>query len=265
MAPVRLCLLVAIVVAAALPATGQGVALLSHRAIYDLTLALPSLGSGTASVRGRLVLEWSDACDGYTLSQQMHSETADDEGGTVSDFTMSTWELKNGEQFRFTSRHVEDREIDEVRGTATMGRADAGGRVEFSKPPGERLALPGGTLFPTAHTLLLIRKAADGANFVRAMVFDGSNNDGVMDSTAWIGKRLQAGTYKGVGASALASLASWPVRVAYHLPESPDAVPRYEVAYRMFENGVATDVILDYGDFALKGALLQLDHIKPGC
>lgn len=261
----RLSSVVILILCGATAVAAQGVALLSHRAVYDLSLARANAGSGVLAVRGRLVMEWADACDGYILSQRMRSETDEDSKATVSDFNLSTWESKDGRHFRFASRHTTGPDVEEVRGQAAMGPADVGGTVEFVKPAGETMVLPGGTLFPTAHSVLLLRRAVDGANYVRTMVFDGSSLDSLQDSTAWIGKRMESGTYQGIGAADLAPHASWRVRIAYFPLDQTDALPQYEVAYRMFENGVAIDVVLDYGDFALKGALTQLERVKSGC
>ena len=40
--------------------------LLSHRAIYELSLASAASGSGVARVEGRMALEWVRTCEGFT-------------------------------------------------------------------------------------------------------------------------------------------------------------------------------------------------------
>ncbi|MAG98516.1 MAG: hypothetical protein CMM08_17735, partial [Rhodospirillaceae bacterium] len=40
----------------------------------------------------------------------------------------------------------------------------------------------------------------------------------------------------------------------------------YEVDFRMFANGVADHLVLDYGDFAVAGRLSRLEPLtEPGC
>ena len=51
-----------------------------HRAVYDLTLARSDPTGAVTSLRGRLVMEFNDVCEGYTLNQRILTEAADMEG-----------------------------------------------------------------------------------------------------------------------------------------------------------------------------------------
>ena len=246
----------------------QGAALLSHRAVYDLVLARAASGSGVIGARGRLVMEWGNACGGYTLHQRFRNELRQTGSDYAADLTVSTWEASDGSAFRFNSRHVvDDTPAEEVAGRADMGERSGAGEAKFRKPSGSTLALPRETIFPTQHTILLLARAAAGEKFIRAKVFDGSGVDGLQETTAIILERLPSGSYDGVGADILASLESWRIRVAYFKYDAAggDSHPEYEVGFRLFANGVSTDVILDYGDFALKGALKVLDPVGENC
>ena len=248
------------------PAQAPAPALASHRAVYDLALASAASGSGIVGARGRLALEWADACDGYTLHQRVRNVVERTGGAHVADLTVSTWEAGDGSAFRFSSRHVvNDKTVEEILGRAHIRGDD---RVaSFNKPRRPALELPPGTMFPTRHTLELIERAARGATFVEATVFDGASAEGVQRTGAAILGFHAPGTYRGEGETMLARLRSWRMRLAYfeHGDGRADSQPEFEIGFRLFENGVATDVVIDYGDFALEGVLTLLEPQPSDC
>ena len=75
--------------------------------------------------------------------------------------------------------------------------------------------------------------------------------------------------YYSSGAAALAELPSWPVTISYFpLGEAPqgEETPSHQVIFTMYSNGVAGNVTLDYGDFALDGTLSGIELLdKPEC
>jgi hypothetical protein len=46
--------------------------------------------------------------------------------------------------------------------------------------------------------------------------------------------------------------------------DKQDAAPAYELSYRYYENGVTTDLNIDYGEFAIKGTLKELTFLDAG-
>ena len=43
-----------------------------------------------------------------------------------------------------------------------------------------------------------------------------------------------------------------------------DQLPAYELSFRYFEDGVTSDLKIDYGEFAIKGELKELTFLDPG-
>ena len=41
-----------------------------------------------------------------------------------------------------------------------------------------------------------------------------------------------------------------------------EATPAYQIGFTMYENGVADNLVLDYGDFALGGNLKVLEFLE---
>ena len=241
--------------------------LLSHRAVYDLELARDEAGSGVADIRGLLVMEWADACDGYALSQRMAWQITEAEGAqVVTDFHVSSWESKDGLVFRFSTRSdVGGRDVEFTEGRAQLAGIGQRGWARFTKPQEREIILQPGTLFPTQHTIVLLERAAAGANQVMRDVFDGSDIESLHEVAAFIRGQLPSGSYQGIGEDDLRDLESWRVQLGFYELGSEDGAPDFQVGFRIFANGVATDVVLDYGDFALTGKLLSLDRLEDYC
>lgn len=234
-----------------------------HRALYDLSLGAAREGSELAALSGRMALEWADACDGWTVSQNIRMAIVDRGGSAFrNDISFTSFEAKDGGELRFAMRWAgaggPEREY--------VGRAEAGpagGRVAFSVPDGESLDLPPGTLFPTAHLFLVAEAAKRGERALSRTVFGGTGPDSLNEVTAFIGAEIPPGEGEGAAFPDLAGLRSWPVSMAYFPLRSPEPEPDFEVAYRLFANGVATGLFLDYGGFAMRAALAEVEFPPP--
>jgi hypothetical protein len=241
--------------------------MLSHRAIHDLTMTRSESQSGIANVEGRVVLEWQNACGGYTMEQRMVLETQLVEGPSrVSDFRYATWESTDGLSFRFTMRYeIDGAVIDEVEGRAKLDSHGGPGKAIFSKPEGATIDLPKGTIFPSEHTLNVIKAGIAGTMFNRVTLFDGSISDGLYDVSTFVGKKIESDeTEKSVRAG-VGDHVSWPMRFAFFKRQPEEMLPDYEMSLRLYDNGVSGDLLLDYKEFALKGTVVRIEPIKGGC
>ena len=50
--------------------------------------------------------------------------------------------------------------------------------------------------------------------------------------------------------------------VSYYTLDGNAETPEYQVSFDMYENGVATGLVLDYGEFALAGKLADLKMLE---
>ena len=134
-----------------------------HRAIYKMSLASARSSSTVADVRGRMLFEWADACDGWTIEQRFQLRFLYSEGDQVEMTTnYATWEAKDGRTYRFNVRKLVNGEVDEeLRGSAESP-AGRSGVAHYMKPELQEIELPDGTLFPTMHTIELLRHAMTG-------------------------------------------------------------------------------------------------------
>ncbi len=242
--------------------TSAGVVpLASHRAVYDLTLKKLHQEGGIQNVRGRIVMEVENQCEGYVINQRMLIELINLEGVVItSDFHLSTWEDKNGGAMRFSMSNVlNGKPVEKSDGVARMENGE--GTVSFKDDENQNLKLPQDVLFPTAHTLKILQSARAGKNLVSAKVYDGNGPEGLQDSLTVIGKRSVA-KQEMAGNPEMENLPYWPVQLAYFDLKGQTNEPDYEVGINLYENGVASDLTLKYKDFSLSGELVQLEFLK---
>lgn len=161
----------------ALPARAA-VEIAPHRAIYKMSLASARNSSIVSDVRGQMMFEWADACDGWTIEQRFQLRFQYSEGEQVDMTTnYATWESKDGQTYRFNVRKLVNGELDEeLRGTAEA-HGDRPGVARYLKPEEQEIELPGGTLFPSMHTIELLKRAAAGDKLFGTTVFDGSDTE----------------------------------------------------------------------------------------
>jgi hypothetical protein len=253
--------------AAETPAT-----LAPHRAVYDVTLAAARGGSGVSAVSGRIAYELTgSACEGYTQVMRFVTRMINQSGGVaLTDLRSSTWEDGNAKRFRFDSSQYRDEKLVEIT-TGDSMRSGPGGdlKVDLTKPGKKRITLPARVYLPMEHTITLIGNAKAGKTSLRANLFDGSEKgEKVYDTRAAIGKAQPPAARKLAevkNAERLKGLRAWPVSIAYFEQgaDRSDALPVYELAFLMFENGVSRKLHIDYGGFALSGELREITFHSP--
>jgi hypothetical protein len=244
--------------------------LVAHRAIYEMTLDDARSASGITGIGGRMVFEFTGSeCDGYSLNMRMVTQMTDTQGQTnLTDLRSSTWEQGDGQKFRFQSAQY----LNDKLGDITMGRAvretpKEAVKVKLSQPSAAELDLSGPLLFPTQHSFALIAAARTGQGLFQARVYDGSEKgQKVYDTTAFIGTEVQPGSDPKLEQVAkdkgLGELASWPVSIGYFEAKGGDLTPSYQIDFRLYENGVSRDLLIDYGDFSIHGTLTSLEYLK---
>lgn len=262
-------------IAAGSVAAAEDAVLEPHRAVYDLQLEQASARTGIAGVSGRMVLEVTGSeCDGWTVSFRNVNDFSLSEGSNrLIDHRSSSWEAGDGSTFRHTQRqYVDGRLEEEMMVTVTRGGADEAGRGAITKPEEMSFTLPEGSLFPVAHQNKLLAGAAAGERRDESTVYDGSDGATSYRAISFIGPQRPPEAPEratGSGAEALAEQPSWPVTISYfpagEVPQGEET-PSHQVSFDMYANGVAGDLVLDYGDFALEGTLTEIEMLdQPSC
>jgi hypothetical protein len=260
---VRILVGAALLAGTSVPALAQGMAaLVPHRAVYNLELRDAAEKAGITAMHGRMVYEFTGSeCEGYRVNFRFVTQSEVAGQKRVSDQQSTTFEdLKNG-RFEFeTKSYTDDRLDKEVQGHAEDLKDKIS--VELLAPDTKQVELQPGR-FPTEHMLEVIRLAQSGKHFFEARVFDGSDNgDKTVFTTAVMGSPtpVQPGDPDAAAAGKLKDEKTWPVTIAYfNDDEKIDGMPTYRMSFKLYENGVSRDLVMDYGDFALSGRLVKLD------
>lgn len=234
-----------------------------HRAVYEITLERAASGSGVVELAGRMVYELNGShCEGYTQNMRFVTRIVSQDGSEqLNDLRTSSWEDGEGRRLRFNSEQYRDSNLVETTtGDAQRMAAQGPITVNVTRPDSQRLEIDAANLFPMQHSTALLTAAEKGQRQLVSGLYDGSDKgEKAYQTSAWIGARIAAGKAADIPAG-LEQLSSWPVSIAYFEPgsEDKDALPAYELSFRIFENGVSTEMTIDYGDFAVRGELKEL-------
>lgn len=248
---------------AAKPALGRVLA--PHRAVYELSLLKAEGRNAPVSAKGRIAYEFSgNACEGYTTNFRQLTEIAPAEGNTrMSDMRSNTHEAGDGKTFRFRIETFTDGQ----RSKLMVGLAErAGGTlsVALTQPAPLKADLADEALFPVQQTFRGMSAALAGESTAEFKVYDGSG-DGkkIYHSFNIIGQPVSKPAVDSAGEQAsMKGLRRWPVVASYFDMQQGDSKPAYTLSFEMWENGVSSNLRLDYGDFVLAGKLSQLEMLK---
>ena len=239
--------------------------LTGHRAAYELVLDESHVGSTITALNGRMTLDWRRQCDGWSTDQQYRMVVGFAHGlesTLISSYQV--FETDDGRRLDFNARDVRDSVTDaEVRGTAEISE-DGSGQVRYRRPAPENQALPEGVLFPTAHLGALLEMAEADGRLLMSTIFDGSTEQQPMLVSAVIGERIPAPEGDTLN-DALLARPSWPVSLAYFPLDSEQETPLFEMALRLYDDGVIDDAVIFYEGFAISMQLVSIEAVPDSC
>lgn len=241
-----------------------------HRAVYDISLMRSDDGSGVSTATGRMVFEITgSSCEGYRMRQRMVVNIGDAEGNLGRlDFRITTFESAGGDLYSFDSRTTVNKEVVEaVEGEAR--RLDSGIEVKLTVPSQKTVQLDRDTLFPSQHLQAILDAAMADRSFIAAEIYEGAGTGEASDAaSAAIGRAVHTGP----SGPLRGGVRHWPVSVGYFddAEEGAEAlgeeIPSYQMRFTLYENGVTNDLVMDYGDYALSGALEEIEPLEaPDC
>jgi EipB-like len=248
-----------------------------HRAIYDITLSRSAPGSGVNDMTGRLVYELTGgACEDYAQSMRFVTQSSSSDGTEqINDMRTTSSEEITGSRLKFQTTQLHDDQSAEVT-EGNAGRRGASGevKIELTRPEAKAMSLPAATYFPIQHSIALLDAAKAGKSRFEADVYDGSEKGDKVSATITLigkGRQSEAAELASVtNAALLKGIPFWPISTSYFEKgkslDTKDSLPTYEMSAHFYENGVSTRLVMDYGDFALKGELKQLTFLpEPKC
>ena len=250
-------------------ASETGVHLPGHRAVYDLSFDSARTNSGIVGAEGRYVFDLEDACEGYALNERLVVRIARTEDRVLTDYRLSAFESADGGQYRFTTEtEFNGRTGQESEGNLTVDAESNSSAVDYAKAEDVNFENP--VLAPVAHVREVLNTAIAGEGRHAAMIFDGDIDSPIFYAVTRISSAEdETGAPDANGAEGLADMPRWKIDSVYYPPETGDegegATPEFSFNATLFKNGVVTDLRLDYGEFALKATLSDLEVRESGC
>ena len=247
------------------PSAEAAITVAPHRAIYDLTLLRAGDSANLQSATGRLAFEiQGSSCEGYTVSFRMVAKYRASEGAaTLIDTQSTTYEGPGALDFRHQVKEMVNGEIkEESKLKVTRAAANQEGKGEITSKADESFTVPGEAFLPMQHQFKLMALGEAGGGRDSSLIYDGSDGAKTFQAISFVGKTKLPGTIARdaaePSAASLKTFAAWPVTVSYFSPDKDESTPDYQVSFDLYENGVATGLVLDYGEFALSGKLADL-------
>ena len=247
------------------PLSAEAVDLASHKAIYNIRLVSAKSGAQVLDVRGKMLYMIKKACDGYIADHKFNLNYEYSGAPAVQvDTKFTSFEGADGKMLNFSSSRLSNGELDqELRGNARLLGDGKKSRAVYSIPNDLSYDLNANTLFPVAHTLHLIDAAHKGQKFLKASVFDGSDDQGPVDINAVIGKKIPQDGEQSKLDKGLINVPGWSMRLAVFPTQGDNQdVSEYEMTMELLENGVVKSMKVDYHDFSVSQKLVAIEPIK---
>jgi hypothetical protein len=227
--------------------------MLAHEALYTLTLA-SAKGQDVVAAHGTMGYKVTDACDGWAVQQRLRMTVTNADGQDIemaSDY--ATWESKDGLRFRFHMRQTTDTAVtSQTDGEAALQKLGGPGEARYTSPKEQVIPLEAGTVFPMMHTETLLAAARQKQRFLNLPLFDGTDENGIEDSFIVI---LDQKPPMPTPYAVLSSLPSTRVHISFFDHGAAGMMPTYEVSMRYWENGVADDMVMNFGDFLMNAKI----------
>lgn len=245
-------------------------ALAAHKALYNIEMTSKRSSSQVLNIHGQMYFSLQPSCEAWSTNHRfnLYYEYADSPPMQISsDFT--TYEPLDGKSFDFNSRRKRDGEMyQELRGTAMRDEAGLA-HVTYTTPEGLTFDMPKGGLFPMAHTAAMMDSIRAGNKVFNAVVFDGSDEEGPIEINTIVNKPMSipaALTTTPAIDSTLVSSPAHKVRMAFFPINDDNPAADYEMDVVLHDNGVISDMNVDYGEFSVSQKLVALEKVNtPTC
>ena len=245
----------------------QALDLATYRALYEFEPARVDQAAQSRPIDGRLAYEVAGSeCAGYTIDSRFANRFSDaEQGARTIDLQSSTYESSDGLQLEVTQKQLVNGETaDDQRISIARDGLSAAGKGEIKSNKPKTFSLSPEVLFPTAHQKKLLSLAQAGATRDVTSLYDGSDGDKQYRVVTFIGKRRPRGTYeadaKNPALNDLLQQDSWSFQLGYYpLDDGQAEAPEFQANFNMYENGVSTEMLFDYGSYAMRGKITRLE------
>lgn len=244
-----------------------------HKALYKLRLIEIHAGSPINELTGNMYFKWEDTCEAWSTD---HRFTIDyfytDRPSIAVTSHFVSWEDKNGDRIHFISEGFTDGIQDDKNRGESYRLDDRSGVVDYREPSGLSYKLKPNFFFPAQHTIATIDHALKGDDFFNAVMFDGTDDEGPSEINVFIDQNSMLETVppyaenKPAIDAQLLNNKSWDMRLAFFPLEGDESLqetPSYEMKVRLHENGVVSDIVVEYDKFSVRQELVALSNLPP--
>lgn len=246
-----------------------------HKALYELNMVAVKSGAGVVGIHGTMYYEQADTCDAWTTDQRFTMEYQYPERVPVNNTNhYVAWEAKDGSRLEFNSQRQENGSMTEMLRGSAMKAEGGTGEAQYTRPGGLSFTLPEGFLLPVAHTDDVLRRARAGERFFNSVMFDGTDAEGPVTVSTFIGEKVTPEEIRNFAAAggkdidmSLLPAEAWHVRMAvFPLEDAETVTPSYEMDIVLHANGVVSHALVDYNAFKVEQTLKNLSTLpKPDC
>jgi len=238
-----------------------------HRAVYELSLGETRGNAAIMGAEGRYVFDLEDVCEGYTLNERLVVRLARDGGSVLTDYRLTAYETENGDLYRFST----ETEFNGTTGQSASGNLsveEESAEVDYDE--NADVSFDETVLPPLAHIRAIIEAAMAGEERYAATVFDGDVDKPVFYAVTRISEiEGDAEPQDLDGAEYIEGRARWGIDSVYFPPSDTgdvaSSIPEFRFTATLYDNGVVTDLVLDYLDFSLNARLAELEVHDGGC
>jgi len=265
---VRFSVALSVLLSAILAASpGDAANLVAHRAVYSMKLGAVRSGAGLEAARGLMTISLEKSCAGWIVSQQMNMALQTSEGKELNqDYRFAGWESFDGKNYRFAVQSKMAGNNENYKGKARLSGDGKSGRASYTVPEKKDLKLPGNTLFPINHMVLLIDRAQAGDNQVTRPIFEGTEGKGHQTVSAFIGSRIGPKKHGWHEKGPLMDRSGWKMRMGYYNADSKSSTPEFEIELLQLDNGVVPHLTQVFPTFNLVIDLKKIEKLPaPSC
>jgi hypothetical protein len=185
--------------------------------------------------------------DGDKQITDTRTVSFEDSGGSALDFSNQTY-------------------VDDKLTSSSSGKAKRTGKgvtVSLVKPTVKRVDFAPSVIFPTQQVEQILAAARDGRSFIDASIYDGTDDGQKAFATAAvIGREIKDSDGDVAADKALAGVRHWPVTISYFdSPDPGEETPAQIMSFVLYENGVQTNLKINYGTFSVSLRLSKLDML----
>lgn len=243
-------------------ATATADDLVSYQAVYEIKLQSASAAADVRTINGQTHFILENVCDGWRSVEDYALSFGFGESG-VSNYIShyETWEAHDASAFSFSvleNSNIEGEQKYDGFANTSNGVAESFHTLDG----GVTTELPSGTMFPTEHMKLLLKKAKEGKRLHQSHIFLGGDlSSSLYLVNAVLGKERKTDELDTLGDVGMANY--WPITIAYFDPEASSSEPSYEINFRIQNNGVIQSYSVNYGDFVMRADMSAASKLEP--